>query len=463
MADANVLQPLALFGFLHGMHEWLEMIIQMGDWLGFALPAWLGIVRLLLLVFSFAWLIVFGLRVLHPQGPYNLKDYWLGILLGLIYVISLLVTFLYFGLRSADWVSFADVLARYFLAVPGAILAYIAFRHQARQTARTGRRSLSIFLSGTGWCFLGYSLTQVFVAPMNIFPAQFINSTVFTQWVGFPVQVLRAVLAVAITLSLMQAIKLAEEERQQQFLAVQRERLDALEQIRQDLLERESFRRQLLRHTVIAQEEERQRIARELHDETAQLLTAISLNLATLEGWASDRSRVKPLIDRLQALIRQMSEGIYRMVHDLRPAQLDDLGLMAALQFLADKAYNHSGVHVTVNQYGSYQRLDPLVETVLFRVAQEALANVIRHAQVNTALVELYYDELQVRLSVCDQGAGFDEDADLLPPRGWGLAGMRERAEFIGGEFVLRTMPGEGTEVSVIIPFIKSPLLKSGR
>jgi signal transduction histidine kinase len=453
MADARVLQPLAFFGFLHGMHEWLDMIIQIGVWLSLALPGWLGLVRLLLLVFSFSSLVVFGLRVLRPHRPYNLKGYWSGILLGLVYASLLLAVSIYYQAGSEQWVSFADMLARYFLAVPGAVLAFIAFRYQARQTLDIGRIAFRRSLLVVGWCFLAYALTQVFVAQNNFFPAQFINSSVFVQWIGIPIQVFRAILAIAITISLMLAINLAEEERKQQFLAVQKERLDALEQIRIDLLERESFRRKLLQHTVIAQEEERQRIARELHDETAQLLTAISLNLATLEGWASDRPRVRPLIDRLQVLIRQMSEGIYRMVHDLRPAQLDDLGLMAALQFLADQAYNNSGVSVTINQHGACRRLDPLLETVLFRVAQEALANVLRHAQVNSALIELFYEEQQVRLDICDQGIGFDEDEDLLPPHGWGLAGMRERAESIGGEFVLRSKPGQGTEVCVIIPF----------
>jgi signal transduction histidine kinase len=453
MADTRVLQPLAFFGFLHGAHEWLEMIIQMGTWLNLALPAWLGLARLLLLVISFSFLIVFGLRVLRPQQPFSLKVYWLGILLGLVYASSLLAVSLYYQAGSEQWLSFADMLARYFLAVPGAVLAFIAFRYQAGQTVTVGRNALGRSLLVVGWCFLAYGLTQIFVAQLNIFPAQFINSTLFVQWTGLPIQLIRAILAIALTISLMLAINLAEEERKQQFLAVQRERLDALEQIREDLLERESFRRKLLQHTVIAQEDERQRIARELHDETAQLLTAISLNLATLQGWASDRPRVEPLIDRLQVLIRQMSEGIYRMVHDLRPAQLDDLGLVAALQFLADQAYNNSGVSVTINQYGAYRRLDPLIETVLFRVAQEALANVLRHAQVASALIELFYEEQHVRLSICDQGIGFDKDADLLPPHGWGLAGMQERAESIGGEFVLRSKPGQGTEVCVILPF----------
>ncbi len=453
---AGILLPLAVFGFLHGIHEWLEMVIHAGTWLGLALPGWLEMVRLFLLVFSLSALIVFGLRVLRPQPLYGLKDYWMGILLGLIYAIMLMVTSIYYRAGSEQWVSYADVLARYLLAVPGAILAFIAFRQQASQTAGAGRSTLSLYLFGVSWCFLFYSLTQLFVMPLNIFPAQFINSTVFTQWVGIPVQVVRAVLAVGIILGLMQSIHLAEEERQLQFLEMQQERLDALEQIRQDLIERENLRRQLLRHTVIAQEEERQRIARELHDETAQMLTAISLNLATLVGWEPDSTRVRPLIDRLQALIRQMSDGIYRMVHDLRPAQLDDLGLAAALQFLVDMEMKNSGLQVTLNIQGVRQRLDPLVETVFFRVAQEALANIVRHAQVNTAVVELTYEQRQARLNICDQGVGFDPGADLLPPRGWGLAGMRERAESIGGDFMVRSMPGKGTEVSIVIPLAAS-------
>jgi signal transduction histidine kinase len=454
---AGILLPLAVFGFLHGIHEWLEMVIQAGAWLGLALPAWLEVTRLILLVFSLSSLIVFGLRVLRPQPSYGLKDYWLGILLGLVYAIMLLVTSIYYRAGSEQWVSYADVLARYFLAVPGAFLAFIAFRQQAGQTAGAGRRTLSLYLFGVSWCFLFYSLTQIFVTPLYIFPAQFINSSVFTQWVGIPIQVVRAVLAVGIILGLMQAIHLAEEERQLQFLEMQQERLDALEQIRRDLIESENLRRQLLRHTVIAQEEERQRIARELHDETAQMLTAISLNLATLVGWAPDSTRVRPLIDRLQALISQMSDGIYRMVHDLRPAQLDDLGLAAALQFLVDAEMKNSGLQVTLNIQGVRQRLDPLVETVFFRVAQEALANIVRHAQVNTAVVELTYEGRQARLNICDQGVGFDVEADLLPPRGWGLAGMRERAESIGGDFMVRSMPGKGTEVSIVIPLAAPP------
>jgi signal transduction histidine kinase len=458
MADARILLPLAIFGFLHGIHEWLEMIIQMGDWLGFSLPTWLGMGRLLLLIVSFSSLIVFGLQVLRPQRPINLKGSWLGILLGLVYAVSLLATSFYYRSGSEQWISYADVFARYFLAVPGAILAFVAFRQQAGHTASTGRRILSLYLSGVSWCFLAYFFTQVFVMPLNIFPAKFINSFVFNQWVGIPIQVVRAVLAVGIILSLLQATHLADEERQRQSLALQQERLDAFEQIRQDLIDRENLRRQLLRHTVIAQEDERQRIARELHDETAQLLTAISLNLASLRGLAPDGPQARLLIDRLRALVRQMSQGIYRLVHDLRPAQLDDLGLVAALQFLADEERKNSGLQVTLCVQGGHQRLDPLVETVFFRVAQEALANIVRHAQVNVALIELVYEEQRACLDIYDQGVGFDVAADLLPPRGWGLAGMRERAESIGGEFVVRSKPGEGTEVSIVVP-LTTPLV----
>ena len=123
---------------------------------------------------------------------------------------------------------------------------------------------------------------------------------------------------------------------------------------------------------MIAQEDERARIARELHDETAQILTALMLELATLRD-TRIRTSLTEIIDRLQSLSRQMSQGIYRLVGDLRPAQLDDLGVTAALRYLADQARQRDDLDVTVSIAGPHQRLDLLVETVLFRIAQEAL------------------------------------------------------------------------------------------
>jgi two-component system sensor histidine kinase UhpB len=253
-------------------------------------------------------------------------------------------------------------------------------------------------------------------------------------------------------MNMLNAIWFVDQQRERNFLDAQRSRLEALEAVKRELELRAAMRRELLRHTVIAQEEERSRIARELHDETAQILAGFSLNLATLRGALPRRSPGQDTLKSLQDLSRQMSQGIYRLVNDLRPAQLDDLGLVAALQHLADLERSGLGLEVTVEVDGHRQRLDPLIETVIFRVAQEALSNVGRHARVNQAHLRLSFPPGEVRLQVSDQGIGFNPSGDLVPPQGWGLAGMRERVESVGGSFGILSEPGKGAQVEVTIP-----------
>jgi signal transduction histidine kinase len=308
-----------------------------------------------------------------------------------------------------------------------------------------------VFLTWAAIGFGLYGLTQLFVPAIDMFPARILNSTGFQTFAGFPIQVVRALLAVVITLSLLRATQIVEKDRQQQLLAVQQARLEALERIQEELTKREALRRELLRHTVRAQEEERSRIARELHDETSQVLTAFSLDLATLKTEICDREEVKNLVDRLQGLSKQMSQGLYRLVHDLRPAQLDDLGLIPALEYLKDDSVS-AGLEVIINIHGRARRLDPINETVLFRVAQEALHNVVRHAQVGQARISLDYKPQEITLKVEDSGAGFNPVQSFVPPRGWGLAGMRERVESVGGQLSIESKPGMGTTVEVDVP-----------
>ena len=197
-----------------------------------------------------------------------------------------------------------------------------------------------------------------------------------------------------------------------------------------------------MRHTVQAQEDERARIARELHDETSQVLSAFTLELATLRELAKRNPQIKNIVDELQELSRRMSQGLYRMVHDLRPAQLDDLGLVPAIQSLLDSECSPKGLQVAFQ----------VTETVLYRVTQEALTNVNRHAGTNQAIVRLDYASDTVTLGVLDSGNGFDPNEPLRPPRGWGLEGMRERVESVGGQLILYSAPGRGTTVEVVIP-----------
>jgi signal transduction histidine kinase len=286
-----------------------------------------------------------------------------------------------------------------------------------------------------------------------------LNTATFIAITGVPVQMVRAVMAVVITVSLIVVIRAAEKERQRQFLAAQQARLDALQQVEKELIEREALRQNLMRHIVLAQEEERARIARELHDEVSQLLTAFSFHLAALRRAEINNTKAREQVDYLQGLSRQVSQGIYRLVHDLRQAQLDDLGLSAALLYLVDEQQRHTGLKTHVQISGERRRLDPLVETVFFRVAQEALANVARHARVQEAEMSLEFTPTQVALRVIDRGVGFDPQAPRSPDWGWGLAGMRERSDSIDGQLLIQSAPGQGTRIEIIVQHV--PLLES--
>lgn len=453
LAERRVLLPLAVFGLLHGIHEWVEIILLQGAWLGQPFPQELSWLRIVWLVISFVPLVAFGVLMSFPNPP--VRGFYAIVTLGLLGLFVGLV-FLLKRSGSTDLIGQADALARYLLAVSGGVLAGWGLRARAHQVQSESRPILARYFRWAALGFFIYGLTQVFVPPADLPLASSLNSAVFLSVFGFPVQVVRAAMAVLITVNLLRAVQYVEHEREAQLLAAQQARLEAFERIQRELEQREALRRELLRHTVIAQEDERARIARELHDETAQFLTALSLDLATLGQTLDEEHPTTLIVQRLQRLTRQMSQGIYRLVHDLRPAQLDDLGLVPALKYLSDE-HGRSGLKVFLSVDGPTQRLDPLVETVFFRVAQEALTNIDRHAQTDQAQLSLRFQKEQVVLQVKDDGVGF-HDQNHAGKGGWGLAGIRERAESVGGKLHLQSEPGKGTLVEVSIPIQEATL-----
>jgi signal transduction histidine kinase len=252
-------------------------------------------------------------------------------------------------------------------------------------------------------------------------------------------------------------VKLIEQlqERTSQLETEQGARQNALDLAQREYVKREQMRKEFLQHLVQAQEEERARIARELHDETAQTLTAASLNFATLRSKLEGNQEVTEVVDRLQGLCRVLNQDFYRLVHDLRPAQLDDLGLVPALRYLADEGQRGIDLEVTLDVKGKVQRLDSFVESVIFRVVQEALTNVIRHAGVQKATVDLEFQpaHYHVVVRVQDEGQGFNFLYPHKPSTGWGLIGMAERVDSVNGALTIDTAPGKGTKVVVIIPY----------
>jgi signal transduction histidine kinase len=446
--QARSLSWLSAFGLIHGTHEWLEAYLLQAQAIGTPLPDSLSWIRLGLLISSFSSLFVYAVLSLRQVSADFADRSWhvlLPILWGLAVLVSAYVS--YRSVPTPPWVNLIDGISRYILAVPAAFLAFISLRANARAAAKDNRRPVAASLRLAAIGFGAYALTQVFVHRLQFFPASAINLETFMSVTGLPIQALRAATALLIAVGTMRAAQDLERERQAELKAADRARLAAVE-------ERDALRRDLLVHVVRSQEDERARIARELHDEIAQLLSAFSLELAALRTKLK-RADTTERIDHLQDIARQMSQGLYHLVSDLRPSHLDNLGLVPALGFLLSQEYRPKGMDVALEVTGVPRPMGPLAETALFRVAQEALANTVRHARVNRASVALHFDPARVTLQISDDGCGFDPNEAFHPPRGWGLAGMRERVESLSGKLDIRSAPGSGTTVEVVLPLYK--------
>jgi PAS domain S-box-containing protein len=201
-----------------------------------------------------------------------------------------------------------------------------------------------------------------------------------------------------------------------------------------------------------AKEEEAKRIAHQLHDEAGQITASIHLALADIgrELPPSGRERLREVRDSLD----EIEERLRRLSHELRPTILDDLGLEPALEFLAEGFSARTGIPIRVESTAK-GRVDPLVETALYRVVQEALTNIARHSSASDASIELARERESLRCTVRDDGVGFEPDLLLRGDaghRGIGLLGVRERLDALGGRVRIRSAPGAGTELSVAVP-----------
>jgi signal transduction histidine kinase len=219
--------------------------------------------------------------------------------------------------------------------------------------------------------------------------------------------------------------------------------------------ERAHAQRAMLGRVIDAQEAERARVARDLHDQIGQSLTSILLGLRLVDGTlardAPDLDDARARTAEVRTLVAQALDEVRRLAFDLRPTVLDDVGLVAALRRLArGHTEREVPVEVTLVDIDDDARLSPEIETVVYRVVQEALTNVARHAAASRADVELAVSGHRVRATVADDGVGFSIDDDLLGSLG--LAGMRERASLVGGSVEITSGPGAGTTVVLEVP-----------
>ena len=227
----------------------------------------------------------------------------------------------------------------------------------------------------------------------------------------------------------------------------------------QELQRKEALRGQLLEKVIVAQEEERLRIARELHDEAGQALSALSMGLgAAQRALLPGADRAQAILEDLKTQTVEVVERIRTLSVDLRPSLLDDLGLVSALRHYAQDLSRRSGRSILFEAHGLGGRLPAQVETALFRIVQEALTNAVRHDAASTMWVRLEQDGTGITLTVEDDGQGFHLD-EVLSSRsvgkGLGLLGMQERATLLGGTLQIDSVIGHGTRVSVRLPGVE--------
>ncbi len=220
-------------------------------------------------------------------------------------------------------------------------------------------------------------------------------------------------------------------------------------------------RDRLLRKLISAQEEERHRIGRELHDETSQTLAHLIIVSEVIARTTSDE-KTRHQLYQIKELTTKALEDIRRIILDLRPRLLDEYGLAAAIHHYAQERLSPRGITFNMETRGQERRLPYHAEINLFRIAQEAINNIVRHAHATHVDIHLSWEEDQIFLSIADNGCGFDPEevmSNARGERGLGLLGMRERASLFGGTLIIQSAPGHGTVITVQVPAVEGEFI----
>lgn len=471
---ARSMRLLAGFGLLHGTHEWIDMFerelaLHYQDPL--PLPMLWG--RVALLVTSFIALMAFGEHLLTSEDE-NSPFWRITISAVIVYVCVSIILQSVHDLDERAWARMLDVLARYMLAIPGAVLACWALWQQREIFRARGMDRFVIDLSIAALALAMYGVAgQIFTSESVIFPSTVINTALFDRIFGFPIQLVRAILAAIVAVSMIRVLRAIEVENEQRMVAVERTQKEAERRSRDELArlntelhiahdeatqllielrKRDALRDEFLQRVTAAQENERKRIARELHDGTGQVLTGMALGLRGMVTSIADEN--DPLAQNLATLQEMATSAIGELRHlinDLRPPQLDDMGLVSALRWMVSNYDQRGDFKAEFEVVGDPVPLPPEIEVTLFRITQEGLLNVIKHAQATWAKVCITF-AVGVHLTVQDNGVGFDPEKlfqDGKPRMTWGLVGMQERAGLIKAQIKFDSAPGKGTTLTI--------------
>ncbi len=659
--SAKALIFLAAFGLLHGSHEWLEVftLLQWADVTDLASLYLLETVRVAMLAISFLLLFIFGLRLIHANRPsendnYRATVFWTVGLAAIWLTAVIVVIVRQHPCGPACWAA-SDVLSRYILAIPASLLAAWAMLKQRTTYIEKEMPNCARDITWAALTLLLYGVVgQFFTRETFLFPANVVNSDLFRQFFGIPVQLFRGLLAAGMAIFVIRAIRSFELDRRQSLQAAHEERLEAqreslvvqkkaqqeteklnreLREAVQDLTmlfelsrrlastlnrdtmlrqaisgifesvprihggmimlrdkadqhlrqmatigydedrttsgaldvtvqqaidvgravvssgqsycwtgaklipasqcscttgvpdpqqlspdngdrtmalplvihdrvagtlvismdadsgwltqrdlsliqtvadqlslavanamlyrevqDRDELRGELLHQVVSAQEQERQRIARDLHDGAGQKATALGLGIAAAsESIERDPELARSQLLELKKMNSDLVQELQALIAGLRPSVLDDLGLVPAVSGLAQEFNDRTQIETHFQLLGREQRIQAEIETIVFRIAQESLTNINKHAKATEVRVALDFGEASVGLRVQDNGCGFNPQEILNsdPKQQWGLLGIRERVSLVGGACNIVSWPDEGTTIQVSIPLDK--------
>jgi len=445
------LRPLAAFGLIHAVYEWIEMFDKIGPILGFSLetPVVSGI-RLSILAFSFLSLCAFGSYLLARDEFAFRMALLAPLVLVTIWIFGL------FNIRNSYpldniW-PLANVWSRYSLAIPASLIASVGLIYQQKAFRQSG---LIAFGQDALWAAVAFGwygvVGQLFGTKTVLLLSPYFNEASFVAIFGIPIQVFRAFTAITASLFVIRFLRAFQVEMDHQLAALQAAQL-------REAQEREARRGELFRQVVAAQEAERQRIARDLHDETGQSLTAIGLGLRGLSNTIrrGDSEQATNTLRHLETMSANSLTELQRLIADLRPSHIDDLGLPAALRWYAGVIEERTGLIITVETSGPEQLVDSSIKMALFRITQETLNNIIKHAAATKVSIQLSYEMEGIRLRVRDDGHGFNPKEEVRKTQGrlpLGLIGMQERATLLDGSFTITSALGHGSQVEVKVPY----------
>jgi len=423
---ARILGWLAAFGISHGLHEWGQLFIPIqSSYMPEPIIAFLRVVEVVLLALSFTFLFQFGAEALRDRWP-RLTAAPILIMLGwsLVFVMPGLAL----SSTLETWHQQSSIWARYIIGFPAAVVAAIGLRHQARQRIKPlASRSIYTTLQVAGLALAAYAiLGGLIVPPGDFFPANWLNTESFLNWVGIPVQVFRSIVGLILAIAVIRGLGIFQVEVDRRIEKIEAERNLS---------------------------SERERIGRELHDGSIQSVYTAGLLVESARRRlpADDEAGLK--LDRAMTVLNEAIATLRTYIGQLRPGPLD-ISLVDGLRQQADDPGLTTLMSVELElDLPAEESASPLRTAHMLAISGEALSNAARHAKARKVVLRAHREGEQFTLGIEDDGQGFNtENVEA----GYGLRNMRDRARLLGGELVIDSEPGRGTRVALTAPWEES-------